>query len=36
LYNKGNALNKLNKYDESVKAYDEAIEINPHLRSLVR
>ena len=29
LDNKGNALNNLNKYDEAIKAYDKAIEINP-------
>ena len=28
-YNKGNALNKLNKFGEAIKAYDKAIEINP-------
>ena len=24
------ALGELNKYDEAIKAYDKAIEINPH------
>ena len=28
--NKGVALAKLNKSDEAIKAYDKAIEINPH------
>ena len=28
--NKGNALTNLNKSDEAIKAYDKAIEINPH------
>ena len=26
---KGNALTNLNKYEEAIKAYDKAIEINP-------
>lgn len=28
-YNKGNALKNLGKYDEAVKAYDEAIKLDP-------
>ena len=32
-YNKGYALSQQNKFDESIKAYDKAIEINPQLRS---
>ena len=28
-YNKGLALDNLNKYDEAIKAFDKAIEINP-------
>ena len=28
-YNKGVALNDLGKYDEAIKAYDRAIELNP-------
>ena len=28
--NKGDALTKLNKSDEAIKAFDKAIEINPH------
>ena len=35
-YNKGAALDNLNKYDEAIKAYDKAIEINPQLRSLAQ
>ncbi len=31
--NKGNALKNLNKSDESIKAFDKAIEINPQIRS---
>jgi tetratricopeptide (TPR) repeat protein len=32
-YNKGYSLSQQNKFDESIKAYDKAIEINPQLRS---
>ncbi len=29
-YNKGSAVDNLSKYEEAIKAYDQAIEINPH------
>ena len=29
-YNKGLALNKLGRYDEAIKAYDEAIRLDPN------